>query len=152
MATYRIIRHFQNSANRTIKKGLTLEEAQAHCQNPETSSTTATGKTETNRTKRYGQWFDGYEEEKAEESYQGYTNYKTWQVGLEMDNDQDSYNYWTKQAKQIYTLSESKEKAVKVLASRMRNWIGKRGVNYTELAEGYIETEIENREYEEVLI
>jgi len=43
---------------RTIDTGLTLDEAQAHCNDPETSSSTCTS----NRVKGGWQWFDGYEE------------------------------------------------------------------------------------------
>jgi len=39
-----------------MKRGLTLEEAQEHCRNPETSGSTCS-----DLSKR-GQWFDGYEE------------------------------------------------------------------------------------------
>jgi hypothetical protein len=49
MNTYKIIRfRFNDSKPLTIKKGLTLEEAQAHCQDPKTSGES---------------WFDGYESE-----------------------------------------------------------------------------------------
>ena len=65
MPTYKITRNYFNNAipRRTIKRGLTLEEAQAHCQDPETSSSTATSSTARARTKRLGAWFDGYDEE-----------------------------------------------------------------------------------------
>ena len=43
--------------------GLTLEEAQAHCNDPETSSSTCTKSAGRKRTKTYGPWFDGYEKE-----------------------------------------------------------------------------------------
>jgi hypothetical protein len=39
---YKIIRNYFQGGHRTIRSGLTLEEAQAHCHNPETSSRTAT--------------------------------------------------------------------------------------------------------------
>lgn len=43
--TYKIVRFRQNSKPRVIKRGLTLAEAQKHCNDPATE-----GKT----------WFDGY--------------------------------------------------------------------------------------------
>ena len=44
--TYKIIRFFQDEReSQTIKKGLTLEQAQKHCQDPKTSG---------------NGWFDGY--------------------------------------------------------------------------------------------
>jgi hypothetical protein len=48
MDKYKIIRMFadETKSTRTIKKGLTLEEAQAHCQDPTTSEA--------------GVWFDAY--------------------------------------------------------------------------------------------
>jgi hypothetical protein len=60
---YKIVRSFFNEARRkrTITKGLTLEEAQAHCRNPETSSKTATSAKMRRYTKAHGPWFDGYD-------------------------------------------------------------------------------------------
>ena len=52
MKTYKIIRFFhpsQNMENRVIREGLTLQEAQEHCQDDET--------------KLDGVYFDGYEAE-----------------------------------------------------------------------------------------
>ena len=43
--TYRIIRFRFNGNNKVLRTGLTLEQAQAHCENPETSG---------------NGWFDGY--------------------------------------------------------------------------------------------
>jgi len=61
---YKIIRFFFNDyGKRTIKRGLTLEEAQAHCRDPETSSSTATSPAAVRRTESVGPWFDGYESE-----------------------------------------------------------------------------------------
>jgi hypothetical protein len=59
---YRIVRHYFNRwpNRRTITTGLTLAEAQAHCNDPETSSSTAVGKVASARTRRLGPWFDGY--------------------------------------------------------------------------------------------
>lgn len=61
---YKIIRFYKDDPhrNRTIKTGLTLEEAQEHCSDPETSSSTATGADARRRTLIHGDWFDGYEE------------------------------------------------------------------------------------------
>lgn len=66
MPTYCIVRMYFDSAKfpkRVIKRGLTLEEAQAHCQDPETSSSTCREYKNVKRTKICGPWFDGYEEE-----------------------------------------------------------------------------------------
>ena len=65
MATYKIQRLFfeDSSARRTIKSGLTLEQAQAHCQDSETSSSTCTNSEGKRRTRERGQWFDSYTEE-----------------------------------------------------------------------------------------
>ena len=62
---YSIVRMYQNdfSKKRIIKRGLTLEEAQAHCRDPETSSSTATSRKAIAETERMGRWFDGYESE-----------------------------------------------------------------------------------------
>ena len=62
---YSIVRMFENVSckNRIIKRGLTLEEAQAHCRDPETSSSTATSRKAIAETERMGRWFDGYESE-----------------------------------------------------------------------------------------
>lgn len=59
---YNIVRHyFSPSSSRIIARGLTLEEAQAHCSDPETSSRTCTSKEGKARTRKYGAWFDGYQ-------------------------------------------------------------------------------------------
>lgn len=58
---YKIVRSYANKNRRqTIRIGLYLEEAQAHCHDPETSSKTCTGKTGLACTRRNGSWFDGY--------------------------------------------------------------------------------------------
>lgn len=61
---YKIVRHYFRSdfSPRTIKTGLTREEAVAHCRNPETSSSTCTKAAGKMRTKRVGAWFDGFQE------------------------------------------------------------------------------------------
>ena len=65
MTTYRIVRMYQNPSivSEWIDTGLTLEEAQEHCKDPETSSRTATSLILTKLTHLFGEWFDGYEEE-----------------------------------------------------------------------------------------
>jgi hypothetical protein len=62
--SYRIVRMYEKGGHRIIKRNLTLEEAQKHCNDPETSSSTCTNKTGKDRTRRLGRWFDGYEEAK----------------------------------------------------------------------------------------
>jgi len=49
--TYKIIRFYRDRdiSNKVIKRGLTLEQAQAHCRNPSTQ--------------KEGEWFDGYDSE-----------------------------------------------------------------------------------------
>ena len=52
MTTYKIFRSFHPTLDRepeTVKTGLTLDEAQKHCQDPDTHEE--------------GVWFDGYTEE-----------------------------------------------------------------------------------------
>lgn len=64
MTTYKIIRFYQgDTRNPTVLRGLTLEEAQEHCSDPETSSSTATNRAATRRTKKNGPWFEGYMKE-----------------------------------------------------------------------------------------
>ncbi len=60
---YKIVRMFQKGRNITIHRNLTLEEAQAHCRDPETSSRHCTKAVGKRRTKLYGPWFDGYSKE-----------------------------------------------------------------------------------------
>lgn len=65
MTTYKIIRFFRDSDRRiTVATGLTLAQAQAHCNNPETSSSTCTNAEGKQRTRRSGPWFDGYNAER----------------------------------------------------------------------------------------
>lgn len=60
---YKVVRHYFNFPNtRTIKSGLTLAEAQAHCRDPESSSQTCKSPKAKRRTHKYGAWFDGYQE------------------------------------------------------------------------------------------
>ena len=63
MPTYKIVRFFQHGDKKTLVRGLTLEQAQEHCEDPETSSRTCKGKAAVERTRERGPWFDGYTEE-----------------------------------------------------------------------------------------
>ncbi len=59
---YKVIRFYRDSyKKRVIARGLTLEEAQAHCKDPETSSSTCTKAAGRRRTRLHGPWFDGYD-------------------------------------------------------------------------------------------
>lgn len=61
---YNVVRFYKDASirRRVILERLTLDEAQAHCGNPETSSRTCTNKVGRARTRSLGAWFDGYEE------------------------------------------------------------------------------------------
>ena len=62
---YKIVRNYfdRYPNHRTIKHGLTRDQAQEHCNDPETSSRTC--KTEKGKriTRRNGPWFDSYSHE-----------------------------------------------------------------------------------------
>jgi len=60
--SYDVIRLFRNGSKRTILTRLTLEEAQALCDNPEASSSTCTSSVGKQRTRNRGPWFDSYSE------------------------------------------------------------------------------------------
>ena len=64
-ATYEIVRFFQanDMPAEVLETGKTLEEAQAHCQDPETSWSTAESDEAKKRTRDVGPWFDGYRKE-----------------------------------------------------------------------------------------
>jgi len=63
--TYRIVRFYADPGieREIICEGLSLEEAQDHCSDPETSSKTATSSEAMARTSARGSWFDGFTEE-----------------------------------------------------------------------------------------
>jgi len=63
--TYKIVRFYFHSGRRVVQRGLTLEQAQAHCSDPETSSRTCCKAHNVRRTREKGPWFDGYSEEKT---------------------------------------------------------------------------------------
>lgn len=71
MIMYKIVRmYFKGGTGtiqrRTVQTGLTVEEAQAHCRDPETSSSTCTSYVGRQRTKKVGEWFDAYEEQEEQ--------------------------------------------------------------------------------------
>jgi hypothetical protein len=62
--TYKVVRgYFNEHDKRVMATGLTLQEAQEWCRDPETSSRTCTSKENCAHTEEYGPWFDGYVEE-----------------------------------------------------------------------------------------
>lgn len=64
MATYKIMRYFPNASAKPVRgmRGLTLEEAQAHCKREDTHKVCWV--TNSNGVKqRVVDWFDGYTEE-----------------------------------------------------------------------------------------
>jgi hypothetical protein len=61
--TYKVERLFFKGGRRTIATRLSLDEAQAHCRDPETSSSTCTKAANKRRTAQRGPWFDSYSEE-----------------------------------------------------------------------------------------
>lgn len=62
MGEYQVIRFYADSdlEEEIIATGLTLAEAQAMTDDPETSSKTATTAEALERTAMFGPWFDGY--------------------------------------------------------------------------------------------
>lgn len=66
--TYHVTRFYRDdpSNNRIIRIGLTKAEAQAHCNDPETSSETATSDWAQQETEKYGPWFDGFGKDTAQ--------------------------------------------------------------------------------------
>lgn len=63
--TYKIVRFFRDNPrkNFTLRTGLTLAEAQEHCSDPETSSSTCTFDDGKIRTAHNGPWFEGFTKE-----------------------------------------------------------------------------------------
>lgn len=60
---YKVVCYYRDSRRkRTVETGLTLEQAQKICSDPETSSSTATSAAAKRRTRRNGEWFYGYTE------------------------------------------------------------------------------------------
>ena len=71
MDIYYVIRLYENDdiPNEIIKTGLSLEEAQAHCNDPETSASTATSLEAIMRTRNFGLWFDAYDLAKSPKDF-----------------------------------------------------------------------------------
>jgi|LWDU01.1.fsa_nt_gi hypothetical protein len=65
MQLFNITRLYQTGGKRIIKRGLTLSEAQTHCQDIETSSSTCTTAVKHAITRKNGAWFDAYTENKG---------------------------------------------------------------------------------------
>lgn len=66
MQTYKLFRFFVldiGPKRRTLRRGLTLREAQRHCQNPESSSLTCKLPRNVKRTKERGPWIDMFTKE-----------------------------------------------------------------------------------------
>lgn len=61
-ATYRIVRFYEHHGSEVLKTGLSLGEAKAHCNDPESSSATASRET-LQGVKKPGDWFDGFTRE-----------------------------------------------------------------------------------------
>jgi hypothetical protein len=63
---YKITRFYMNGPpyRRVINTGLTREQAEEHCSDPETSSSTCKKSAGRRRTKSHGPWFDGFEEDR----------------------------------------------------------------------------------------
>lgn len=47
----------------------------------------------------------------TEKTYNGWTNYETWNCKLWMDNDEGSYSYWQEVAQECYDQAEADEEA-----------------------------------------
>jgi hypothetical protein len=62
MRGYKVVRMYRDRPGhrRTIIQRCTEAEARAHCNDPETSSSTCKGKVGKARTRHNGPWFDGY--------------------------------------------------------------------------------------------
>ena len=59
--SYRIIRRFREGGTEIVRSGLTLAEAEAHCADPQTSSSTCTTEEGRKLAEEQGPWFDQYE-------------------------------------------------------------------------------------------
>ena len=55
-----VVRYYFRGGTRVIKRGLTWDEAAAHCGDPEAGYTTCRKPINLRRTRRLGPWFDGF--------------------------------------------------------------------------------------------
>lgn len=62
---YKIVRMYFKHPSKPVRglRNLTLDEAQAHCRDPETSSRTCTKPENVARTRHMGPWFDSYQQQ-----------------------------------------------------------------------------------------
>jgi hypothetical protein len=58
---YNIVRFYRNHNRRIIARNVSYDAAREHCSNPETSSRTCTKPHNKARTRKMGDWFDGFE-------------------------------------------------------------------------------------------
>lgn len=60
---YQVVRNYFEAGirRRVIQTHMSLAQVQAHCKDPDTSSSTCTSKVGRARTRKVGAWFDGYE-------------------------------------------------------------------------------------------
>lgn len=63
MSTYKIVRFFQDHPKQIIDTGLTLEQVQKHCSDPESSYKGCTSVDGQALTAKLGPWFDGWHKE-----------------------------------------------------------------------------------------
>jgi hypothetical protein len=113
----------------------------------------------------------------SDKTYNGWTNYETWNVSLWLDNDQGSYSFWNERAQEVYNDAEAnsyqtrEQTAVNDLAAELKDQIEEASqdmleasgnsasmfadllgaaiseVNFYEIAEHYIE-EVDKEEEE----
>jgi hypothetical protein len=99
----------------------------------------------------------------TEKTYNGWTNYETWNVALWIDNEEGSYRYWRDTTREISEESDEKEDAIYSVSKRLEDEI-KEGapelqgtysdllsaalceVNWYEIAENWVDEEWPNIE------
>ncbi len=60
---YNIVRHYYRGGHRVIARGLSLEQAQAHCSSEDTHTGSGASAKARRVTRRNGPFFDGYSHE-----------------------------------------------------------------------------------------